>query len=276
MILKCLIAAVVVFLMPCATFAESNPWARKLPFEQAVISYELSGVETGQEILYIRDHGNKRARYRTTSTTMFGITQKSSTVEIATPDWIYSFDLEEGTGSKSINPQKLMIEEYNKLTDAEKKKVNDNAEKMAGSVMGGLQGDMEQNVKEIFGYTCDRVTVMGSTVYTIHGTGISLSSESDLMGIKMKRIATSMKKKGADEKYFEFPQGIVPQPNPEADQMAQMMAQQSIAALKDPESFKGKGKGIMGMPAGDQPAIPEEDQIQMEEAMKAIKRLLGK
>ncbi len=273
--LKWLIVSAMLLLAPSMVMAEETPWSPKLPFEQAVITYEISGMEEGQEVLYIRDFGQSTARHRQTSTTMLGITQKSSSVEIVTPEWVYNFDLREGAGSKSVNPQKLMSEEYNKLTDAEKKKVDENAGKMAGVLAGGGLGSVELNVRQILGYSCDRIIGLGSTVYSIHDTGISLLTETDLLGIKMKSVATSIKKSGADKIYFEFPQGIVPQPNPEADHMARLIAQQSIAALQDPESFQSKGQGIMGLPAGGQPAIPEEDQIQMKEAMETIKGLLG-
>ncbi len=274
--LKGLIVAAVLLLIPSLMCAQAdNPWNRKLPFEQAVITYEIIGLESGREVLYLRDFGTTTARHRQTITTVLGLTQKNSSVEITTPDWIYVFDLEEKTGSKSVNPQKLMIEEYDKLSADEKKKVSDNVRGMATIIMGGLQGSVEPNVKQILGYSCDRTTALGSTVYYIHDTGISLLSETDLMGIKMKIVATSVQETGAEQRYFEFPEGIVVQHNKEADQLAQMIAQQSMAALKDPEGHRNKSQGFMGMPSGEQPAIPQEDQMEMEEAMKKIKELLG-
>jgi len=267
---------VTILLAPCLAVAGSNPWDRNLPFKEAAITYAISGMETGQEFFYIRDHGKKMARHRSVSTTMLGVTQKMATIEITDPDWVYSFDLREHTGTKSVNPQKIMIEEYDKLSAVEKKKVNENAEKMAGGFMGAVQGAVEPNVKEIHGYSCDKVSAMGSTIYAIHGTSISLLSESSIMGITVKSEAIEVKEEGADEKYFQFPQGIVPQPNAEADQMARMMAEQMIAGLKDPEGFKKKSQGILGLPSGGQPEIPKEDQMQMEEAMNTLKQLLGK
>jgi len=274
--LKGLIAVAVILLTPSLMSAEpDNPWNRKLPFEQAVITYEIIGLESGREVLYLRDFGTTTARHRETSTTVLGITQKNSSVEITTPDWIYFFDLQQKTGSKSVNPQKLMIEEYDKLSTDEKKKISDNARGMANMLMGGLQGSVEPNVKQLLGYSCDRTTALGSTVYFIHDTGISLLSETDLLGIKMKIVATSIQETGAEKRYFEFPEGIVVQHDKEADRMAQMIAQQSMSALKDPEGHSNKGQGFMGMPSGEQPAIPQEDQMEMEEAMKTIKGLLG-
>ena len=225
-------------ILPSVAGADVNPWEKKLPFKNAAIRYEISGMETGEETLYIRNHGQETARHHSGKTSMFGMSVNSRTVQITTPDWIYQFDLEERTGSKSVNPEKLMIEEYNKLSKAEKKQVQKNAEKMGTSMMNGMEGSLEKNSKEILGYSCDKTTFMGSTIYSIHETPIALFSDTNIMGMKVKSIATSIEEGKVDDKYFAFPDGIEPQPNPDADRMAKMMAQQTIAAMKDPEGFK--------------------------------------
>jgi len=265
--------AFVSLLLPVVVLA--NPWERKLPFKQATISYDLSGMETGREILYIKDHGRQTARYRTTTTSVLGMTTKNEKVEITTPDWIYSFDLQERFGTKSVNPQKIMIEEFNKLSADEKKKVEQNAEKMGSSMMSGMKGSVEQNAKEIMGFSCDRATVMGTTVYSIHGTPIALYTEANMMGVEMRSVASSVDKGSVDESRFNFPAGIEPQANAEADQMARVMAEQTIAMLKDPDNFNGGNGGTIGAGSGQQHAIPAEDKKEMEAAMKALKGLFG-
>lgn len=265
----------IVLLMPFFAAAEDTPWKMKLPFKEAVVTYELSGMESGQEKLYIKDYGQRTARHRTISTTVLGITQTASSVEIMTPEWIYTFNVQEGTGTQSVNPQKLMIKEYRELSSEERKRVDINAEKMAGALMGGLQGSVEPDAREILGYSCDRTTSMGTTVYSIHNSGITLLSESNIMGIIINSTAIAIDTQGAEDSYFEFPEGIVPRSSPEKDQMAAMIARQTISILKDPEHYKVRNQGLMGMPAAGQPAIPEEDKRQMQEAMKTIKELFG-
>ncbi|MGA7279786.1 MAG: hypothetical protein WBW79_17760, partial [Desulfocapsaceae bacterium] len=188
----------------------------------------------------------------------------------------YSFDLQEETGTKSINPRKLMLDEYQKLSAADRKKVDENAQKTAAIFMGTMQGSVEPNAKEILGYACDRTSGLDTTVYYIHDTPISLYTESNIVGISVKSVATSVEKKAVDEQFFQIPEHIVPQPDPEADRLAAIMAEQTIAALKDPAGFKQKNQGLLGLPPGEQPVIPEEDQMQMEEAMETLKKLLGK
>lgn len=266
----------VVLIMPYAAIGAKNPWEKELPFKSATINYTLSGMETGEEVLYIRKHGKESARYQTTKTTMLGMSMINRSVEIMTPDWIYNFDLQEGTGTRSVNPQKLMIEEYSKLSKAEKEKVEKNAEEMGSGIMSGMQGSLEKNAKEILGYSCDKVSVMGSTIYLIHGTQIALLTESNIMGVTVKSVATKLDKGAVPDKYFQNPEGIVPRPDPEADQMARMMAEQSISMLKDPKAFKENNQGtIMNMVPGKSDEISPEEQQQVEEAMKALKELFG-
>ena len=267
-------AAIGMFLAVQAA-AQSTPFSWQLPFEQGLITYEISGMESGRELLYIKDFGATTARHRETSTTILGVTRHLSSLEITTPQWVYSFDLQQRTGSKSVNPRKLMIEEYGKLDDADRQKVNDNARSMASVLMDGHTVNLEQKVKEILGYACDRAAALGSTVYTIHGTGIALMSETDLMGVSLKSVATSIVTGETESKYFEFPKDITLHHDIEADQVARLMAQRTIEALKDPERLAPSTRGFMGMPSSGRPEIPEEDQVEMEEAMETIKGLLG-
>ena len=262
--------------LPHFCAAESTPWSWNIPFEQGVITYEISGMESGREILYLTDYGATAARYRETSTTILGITQKHSSIEITTPEWIYSFDLRERTGFKTVNPRKLMLEEYAKLSDTDKQKVDENSQKMATVFTGDLHASVEQNVKDILGYSCDLMKATGSTVYSIHGTGVSLLSETDFMGIQIQSTAISVETMRVDPSYFEFPEGIAVEHNQEADRMARMIAQQTMAVLKDPENSAPKRQGFMGLPSSEQPEIPEEDKMEMEEAIKTIRGLLGK
>ncbi len=274
--LRCLNLLLFLLAVPWMAGADESPWQKKLPFKEAVIIYELSGMENGEEVLYIRDWGRQTARHRTTATTVLGIKQVSRSIEIVTPEWLYSFDLQEETGTKSINPRKLMLDEYQKLSAADRKKVDENAQNTAVMFMGTVQGSVEPNAKEILGYACDRTAGLDTTVYFIHDTPISLYTESNIVGISVKSVATSVEKKAVDEQFFQIPEHIVPQPDPEADRLAAIMAEQTIAALKDPAGFKQKNQGLLGLPPGEQPDIPEEDQMQMEEAMETLKRLLGK
>ena len=267
----------ILLVFPYTATGTESPWEKALSFEEGTISYTLSGMETGEEVLYIKKYGFETARYRTTQTSMLGMIIRNKSVEIKTPDWIYNFDLQQKTGTRSVNPQKLMIEEFNRLSEEEKKEVKKNAEEMGSGFMSGMQGSLEKNAKRILGYACDKVSIMGSTVYSIPGTSIALLSESNIMGVTVKSAATKLEEGAVDDKYFQNPEGIVPLPDPDADQLAGMMAEQSIAMLKDPEAFREDSQGgIMKIVPGKSVDIPPEEQQQVEEAMRLLKGLFGK
>jgi hypothetical protein len=266
---------IVLFLSIQTAAGAENPWERKLPFENAAISYSLSGSEKGAETLYIREYGKERATYHKSTNTMMGRTIEKDTVNIQTPDWMYTFDLAEKSGKKNVNPQKYMIEEYNKLSPAEKEQVVKNAREM-GLSMGGK---IEKNAEKILGFDCDRATVMGTTVSSIHETGIPLKTDTNMMGISMKKEATEVKKGPVDAKYFQFPAGITPQADPEGDSVSRSMAQQTVAMLKDPDAGKKVMNPMMhrkGKQSGKQEDASEISDEEMEQAIKALKGMQAK
>ena len=230
-------------------------------------------MENGSEVVYVRDYGSEVATYHTTKTSMMGMSMVNETVDIDNPDWLYQFDLTEGTGTKSVNPEKYMIEEYNKLSKADQKLVVKNGEKMGVAMAEGFGGAVQPNAKKILGYSCDKAEMMGTVAYSIHGSGIPLLVESNMMGMVMKIEATSVDVGKVSDKYFQFPEGIDAHFDPESDAIAREMAKQTIAGLKDPESL-GK-QGGMPMMQGQQPQLTPEEQEQMQQAMEMLKGMFG-
>ncbi len=268
-----LFGLVLSLLLPlCAVAGDKSPWEAKLPFKHATIKYVISGMENGSEVAYIRDYGSEVATYHTTKTIMMGMTMVNETVDIDTPEWSYQFDLTEGTGTKSVNPEKYMIEEYNKLTKAEQKRVRENGEKMGVSVAEGFGGKVEPNAKKILGYSCDRAEMMGSVVYSIHGSGLPLLVDTNMMGMNMKVEAISVDKGKVADSFFQFPQGIEAEFDAQSDAVAREVARQTIAMLKDPESAKKAGNPAM---QGQQQQMSPEDQEQMQQAMEMLKGMFG-
>lgn len=267
------LVAVLVVLSPIlALAADADLWEVKLPFKAATIHYTLSGMETGTETLYIRESGKETATFRTGKTSMMGTTTNTDTVEIETPDWVYSYDLVAHTGKKSVNPRKYMMEEYQRLSPAEKKLVEENAKKMGAPLSEAFGGKVEQKVGKMFGFETDRVQMMGTVVESIHGTGIPLRVESNMMGMNMKQEATSVDVGSVSQKYFDPPQGIVAVVDPESEAMARTMAQQTIAALKSPEG--ANSAAVMPMMPQDDNMTPEEKR-EMEQAMEMLKGMMG-
>ncbi len=263
-------------ILPVLAMAGENPWQKKLPFASATAHYTLSGSQEGTEDRYFRDFGRESATYRRATTVMMGMKIVSDTIEIQDGDWLYSYDLREKTGTRTTNPQKFMAEEYHKLTPAEKKQVEKNAGTMGTGFMKGMNGKIEQNVTKILGYSCDRTSVMGSTIYLIHGTPIPLKTEMDMAGMKMASLATSFEEGKADARFFEKPAGIEAVYDQQDDQMAREMAARMMAMLKDPDGVKKMSQQQPALPAPGQGMGGQENQQMMEQAGQLMKGLLGK
>jgi hypothetical protein len=97
----------------------------------------------------------------------------------------------------------------------------------------------------MFGFSVDRTTMMGLTSYTIHRTSLMLQSSGTLMGMRIDLKATSLEQVTVDAANFAHPQGIEAVFSQQADDMAMMMAQTTIAWLKDPEAAKKSPPNVM-------------------------------
>jgi len=284
-----LLHAVALLLFVCAVPVQAGDedlWNKKLPFESATIEYAIDGMEKGTETLYIKDYGQHTAKHHSAVMSMMGMKVESRTLEITDPDWIYHYDLKEGTGTKSTNPVKYMKAEYDKLTDAEKKQVNKNAEKMAVNFQQGGGGSIEKNVAEMFGFKVDRATVMGIESYTIHDTPITLRTSGTIMGMTIDTKATSFNKGTVDDKFFQHPANIQAVHDPRSDAMMQTMAEKTMAWLKDPEAetkappvpsasdmFGNQGQG---QPQGNSQQLPGGLDKSTEKVMEGVlKGLFG-
>ncbi len=258
--------------MPGRAMGQDNPWEKGLPFERATVHYTLSGSQEGTEDKYIRDSGREMATYRKAVTVMMGMKLDSDTIEIQDSDWMYSYDMKEKTGTKMTNPQKFMIEEYTQLSPAEKKQARENAEAMGTGFIKGMNGKIEQNVTTLLGHSCDRTSIMGSTIYMLHGSPIPLKSETNMAGIQMESVATSFKEGEAEDRFFEHPVGIEAVYDQEADELSKNMAVQVVAMLKDPDGVKKMTQGQQVAPGHSGKGTQE----MMDQAEQMMKGVLGK
>lgn len=272
----CLVYAVALFLIaPAMVHAKSaNPWDKKLPFKNLTVIYSVSGMETGEEVVYVRNYGKEVATYHTGTTTMMGMSVITKTVDFETPDYVYSYDLQSREGSKSINPKKYMIEEYNKLSKAEKKQVQKNAEKMGPAFSEGMSAKMESKALDILGFSCDKVEIMGGAVsYVIHGTEIPLKTEINMMGMQMSMVATKVNKGRIDGKMFAHPEGITAVTDAEDDSMAKTMALQVMTMLKDPNGPQQAAQNPFH-PSMQQGEMTEEEKQMMQQVEQMMQGMM--
>lgn len=219
--------------------AGGNPWKYKLPFKSAIVHYDSRGTLKGEETLYVRSSGAEMAKVSRLSGKVMFIPMTEDTVEITTPDWIIKVDNKKKTGNKITNPQKFMLEEYEKLSAGEKATVRKNLEEMGVNMTRQMGGQIQKGASKILGYTCDVVTGMGITVHSIPGTPIALKSKGSMMGVKIDSVATKLEKNVAvPDDVFEAPAGVTITHDKEADEMNREMARAMMNNLKDPEAAK--------------------------------------
>lgn len=256
--MKKIISVLIILLFATSAFAIENPWNTKLPFKNAIIDSKMSGSMNGDKTLYIKDYGQTRAEYSTASMKMFGMTQEQKEVIITTPDWIYTADLSENTGTKQSNIKKFLAQEFNSLSKNDQKKVADNAEKQGFSTFEGMGGKLQKNATKILGYNCDRVIMSGLTSYTISGTDIVLKMSGNTMGMKMNQAATSVKKESGPSSKFKVPSNINFEYDQQADKMLQDQAKIIIQNLLEGNNSSQMSNSANSSQTYSQPAASSE------------------
>ncbi len=242
-------------------WAGQSPWDRQLPFESATVNYKVSGTMNGEKTIYVKDFGKTTAEYSSVTMKMMGMTRNQEEIIITTPEWVYSADLTEGSGTKQLNPQKCMADEYNNLSAADQKKAVKNAEAMGVSMVDGMGGTVEEKAATLLGYSCDRATMMGTTAYTISGSDLPLKIEGQVMGITISQVATELKTGKAPASKFELPQGITFENDPDTDRMIKEQARSMIQNLvegKNPSEGSSPG---MPSAAYDQGEAQDESAV---------------
>jgi len=229
--MKKIVSFALVLLFAGSAFAVENPWIKKLPFKSATVTYKVAGTMNGSKTLYVKDYGRTTAEYSTLTMKMFGMAQEQKEIIITTPDWVYTADLVEGTGTKHVNMNKYMQEEFNKLSSGDKKKVLKNVEAMGISTIEGMNGTLEKKAETILGYDCDKVSLMGTTAYNISGSELPLKIQGDTMGFKISQEAVNLSTSGVSVSKFSLPQGIAFSYDASGDRMMRDQARTAIQNL---------------------------------------------
>jgi hypothetical protein len=228
-------------------------------------------MQKGSSTTYIKDYGRKTAVYRETEMKFLGMAKKDKTLEITTPDWIFTIDLMERKGSKQVNPDKYFIEEFNKLSKKDKKKLIKNSEELGVSLLGSFNGKIEKRAAKILGYTCDKVSMSGMVVYTISNTPLVLKSEGNLMGIKFKETAIRIEKGSVPSSKFKIPEGIDIYYDEQADQIAREQAKATIQSLLEGEMPRPQVQSEVPQ----QNQQKEEMTPEQQDAVKKFMQLFG-
>ncbi|MDH5611052.1 MAG: hypothetical protein OEY66_01165 [Gammaproteobacteria bacterium] len=257
-----LLTGIVIFLNTTPVFAKESPWRLHLPFEKAVIHYNINGSQEGNETLYIRDFGNERVKITKSKGKIMFVTIITDTIEITTHDSIVNIDKDKRTATRITNPQRFMQEEIEKLSSSDRKVVMKNLETIGMNMALQMGGEVKLKAGEHLGHTCDLVTIMGATSCQMSGTPILLKMDSNLMGIKTKTVATKIDKNASiPADIFKLPKDINIAYNKESDDMNHAMVASMIELMKDPDAPKKIEEGI----AQNKMEMEEEQQQETQE-----------
>ncbi len=281
--MKKLLSLLIVLLFVTSASALDNPWDKKLPFKNAIVDYTVSGSMDGEKSIYVKDYGRTIAEHSTISVKMFGMTQEQKEMILTTPDWVYTIDLTENTGTRQTNPKKFIIQEFNNLSKSKQKKVLKNIEKLGTPSMEGTNEDLQKNAAKIMGYQCDKASMAGTIVFMISGTDFPLEIKINSMGVKFDQVATSIKKKSAPSSKFDLPANIHFEHNKQVDEMMQTQAKTMMEYLLEGRRMESSGTsgqmdgnaGIQSPPSGLGNVGDPSDQNQMTpEMMEQMKQML--
>lgn len=242
---RIVLALVLVCFVCTAVSASEFPGMHKLPFKEGVVTYALDGMIKGDNVVYVKDSGGTVASYRTETTEMMGMVDTLNELTITTPEWIYTADLDDKSGSKQLNPKKYVIEKFNALSSADQKKFIKNSKTLGITFMGEMSGDVEKDAAKIKGYTCDKVLFYGLESYVLSNTDFPMGISGKIMGMEMKETVTSVKKMSVEPAKFNLPAGI----EFEHDEMGDQIVRESVDLM------------FISVLSGKKPVSPEQESM---------------
>jgi hypothetical protein len=145
------------------------------------VNFELTGTQKGNSTLYFDDYGMIEASYENTVLEMFGIKQETNTVTFLDGYWQYTVDLNSNTGTKMKN---TMLESIAENAD------NGDVVEVGKEMLVSMGGEKIGN-EEFLGKPCEvwMIESMGTKIWV--WMGITLKSETNMMGMIINRIATN-------------------------------------------------------------------------------------
>ena len=206
-------ALLLIMMMTLPSFANDNPFESKLPFKSAIIHYLISGNQQGTQITYIRDYGKERVIYQNIHSKIMHQNRDHDTLIMITPKWTYHINLltKEATKEPSLNY--LLTQKFNQLSPKEQAKI--------------LARKTETFLK---------LPVISLSISGVHQRiskegNLVLSSQTGIMGYKVKTVATDINITDVNHSLFVLPKDLKIVSKKADEKKAQEIIQ---ALLKEP------------------------------------------
>jgi len=177
---------------------------KRYAVESGKIEYKYTGNTTGTKTVYFDDYGEKYyEQLKTVSVTkMFGVVDRTETnkITIINKSHFWTIDKKNDNNMEGELPYYNSSRAvYGDMTEAEQKRLADN---LLASFGGKREG-----TEKILGYTCEKISVMGSFSWIYKG--ITLKSETNVMGVEVNETAISFEKNiSIPASKFKAPAGV--------------------------------------------------------------------
>lgn len=175
---------------------------RRYKIQSAIVSFTLSGTQSGTETLWFDRYGNREAKLTQSSMTVVGQTIKTNKLVITDLESIITVDLDNKTATKMPLPKMTA-----NLIESVKKKGGDMTD--LGTEMIRQMGAVKTGTETVAGKPCDvwEIKNLGSKSWVWNG--VTLKNETRFGGQSMKQEAASVQENATvpDDK-FAVPAGI--------------------------------------------------------------------
>ena len=184
--------------------AIDNPFLKKLPFEEEIIEYSLSGSQKGIKTLYIKDYGLQRVIYLKKKKNLMSKIDENEKYILKTKKWIYDIFPQKNLAIRTPNLRFLLYIRYKELTQKERERVKTNLKTIDYLPITDSNFKIIKNYTKIENISCNLLIQHGKKIcYGFQGSLI-LKSSIKLLGYKNYEILYSIYKTKVDPKLFDI------------------------------------------------------------------------
>ncbi|MFN0158784.1 MAG: hypothetical protein ACKVRP_12025 [Bacteroidota bacterium] len=172
---------------------------KRYPIPHCTITYELSGQHQGTETIFFDRYGLRETKLTNTEIKAGSMSVKTNTLTIMDGEITYSVDLDKKTGSKITNT--LLTTLTQKLDEKDLAKM--------GETMMKRMGAKKTGTGDVAGKKCDVWEVSSFGTSTWVWNAITLKSETNMAGMKIRNAASKVDESAIPEEKFALPTDVV-------------------------------------------------------------------
>ena len=176
-----------------------NGWKR-YQHEKGILHYKYDGSISGKETVYFDSYGWREGKFSEKTISMFGMNQQENKLDVIDGEIQTGIDLNTNQGNRIINSYIQGLRQGNSskdLTDI-------------GTEMLEAMGGKKVGTGEVLGKTCDIYEVANMGTKTWIWNGISMKTETSMMGMNIVIEATKLELDVAvEEEKVTVPEGAV-------------------------------------------------------------------